>query len=86
MAHWRNVGIVIDDQPIRVDGLNPWQHEWKTTDQPDIELPHPSYPNQLHRMSIYEITNGTKTVVFAAGELSANVWGFFVPDDKGGDN
>jgi len=78
--HWRNVGIVMDDQPIHVDGLNPWQHEWQTTDQPDIELPHPSYPNQLHRMTVYQIANGTKMVVFAAGELSPNVWGFFVPD------
>ncbi|MCA9120593.1 MAG: hypothetical protein H6822_35285 [Planctomycetaceae bacterium] len=81
MAKWSNVGIVIDGQAIRVGGINPWQHEWHATDQPDIELPHPSYPNQCHRMSIYEISHETKKIVFAAGELSASVWGFYVPDD-----
>ena len=83
MAGWKNVGIVIDGQPILVNGLNPWQYEWHSTGRSDIDLPHPSYPDQLHHMSVYEISNGKKMVTFAAGELSANVWGFYVPDDKG---
>lgn len=83
MAAWKNVGIVVDGQPIRVHGLNPWQCEWHATGRADIELPHPSYPSQRHRMSVYEISKGTKRVIFAAGELSANVWGFYIPDDEG---
>jgi hypothetical protein len=30
-------------------------------------------------MFVYEISNGEKQVVFAAGELSADVWGIYVP-------
>jgi hypothetical protein len=30
-------------------------------------------------MWLYEIDNAGKKIVFAAGELSANVWGFYVP-------
>jgi hypothetical protein len=47
-------------------------------DEP-VELPHPAYPNQRHRMSVYEIESGGRRIRFAAGELSANVWGFYVP-------
>jgi len=81
MASWKSVGIAIEGQPIQVNGLNPWQYEWRAASCSDIELPHPSYPDQLHRMSVYEISSGTKTVIFAAGELSANAWGFYVSDD-----
>jgi hypothetical protein len=30
-------------------------------------------------MQQYQIKSGDVTVTFAAGELSANVWGFYVP-------
>ena len=86
MANWKSAGIVVEGQPITVGGLNPWDHEWKSSGAPAIELPHPSYPNQLHRMSVYEISNGNHSVAFAAGELSANVWGFYVPDEQSDGN
>jgi hypothetical protein len=82
MIDWRHVGIVMDGQSILVDGLNPWAHEWKPTDDRAFEVPHPSYPDQRHWMYIYEIIHGTKTITFAAGELSANVWSFYVPNDQ----
>ena len=46
-----------------------------------MEFPHPAYPDQFHRMWIYEIRGADKAATFAAGELSANVWGFYVPAD-----
>jgi hypothetical protein len=30
-------------------------------------------------MSVFEIESGGHKVLFAAGELSANVWGFYAP-------
>jgi hypothetical protein len=27
----------------------------------------------------YQVQSGGKTIIFAAGELSANVWGFYQP-------
>ena len=44
-----------------------------------VELPHPAFPNQRHRMFVYEVTNDGRNVRFAAGELSAHVWGFYLP-------
>jgi len=78
MTEWKAIGVVVEGQPIDVDGINPWQYSWRPSKQPPIELPHPAYPNQRHRMTIYEVETGGRTVVFAAGELSANVWGFYV--------
>ncbi|MFK7790396.1 MAG: hypothetical protein AB8C95_13000 [Phycisphaeraceae bacterium] len=77
MQQWKSVGVVCEGQKIRVDGLNLWSHDWQRVDSPSISLPHPSYPNQLHAMNIYEIVVGDKRVRFATGELSANVWGFY---------
>ena len=73
------VGVAVEGQPIAVGGLDPWQLQWKRTDEPEVELPHPSYPGQMHVMGVYEISDGRRTVRFAAGELSANVYGFYVP-------
>jgi hypothetical protein len=78
MSAWKPIGVVAEGQPIEIDGINPWQHSWRSTEQPSVELPHPSCPNQRHRMNIYEVESAGHKVVFAAGELSANVWGFYV--------
>src|SRR5215471_19544641 len=65
---------------VACEGLNVWDHEWKGVPWPRLELPHPSYPWQRHSMSVYEITANGKCVRFAAGELSANVYGFYIPN------
>ncbi len=79
MADWRVVGIVFEGQPIDVGGLNPWNHKWQQVEADNIMLPHPQYPSQVHSMYIYEIDGDDNRVRFATGELSANVWGFYVP-------
>jgi hypothetical protein len=79
MRNWTVAGIVGDGDPIDVEGLNPWDFEWRRIEVDPIELPHPQYPSQLHRMWIYEIEGKGRTVQFAAGELYACVWGFYVP-------
>ena len=76
---WIAVGVVLEGDPVNVGGLNPWGLEWHSLESNPIELPHPSYPNQRHLIWVYEIRSGAKAVRFAAGELSANVWGFYVP-------
>jgi len=79
MKEWKFVNIVADGQPIMVNGVNPWNHEWVSLDKEPIEVPHPSYPNQKHKMRQYKIVTGNKTIIFAAGEYSNCVWGFYVP-------
>jgi len=78
MDEWKSCGVVIEGQPIDVGGINPWSSHWVSRRQPPVELPHPAHPNQRHKMWVYEIEDAGKKVVFAAAELSANVWGFYV--------
>lgn len=78
--NWKAVGVVIEGQPVRIRDVDVWDHTWTQLKEPSVELPHPSYPLQLHSMNLYEINAGGERIRFAAGELSANVWGFFVPE------
>jgi hypothetical protein len=79
MITWNAVGVVVEGEPIDVSGVNPWNYEWKVTEKESIQLPHPSYPSQMYAMSIYKVEVGGRVILFAAGELSANVWGFYLP-------
>ena len=79
---WRVAGIVTEGSSIMLGGfffgVNPWQHQWESLGA-SVDLPHPAYPNQIERMHLYRIKTRWSTVVFATGELSAGVWGFYVP-------
>ncbi|MGZ5858284.1 MAG: hypothetical protein ACXWJK_13705 [Burkholderiaceae bacterium] len=79
MNNWKPVAIVIEGEPVIVDGVNLWSKQWVKLNCPSIQLPHPSYPNQFHQMSVFQIEENEKNIIFAANELSANVWGFYVP-------
>ena len=81
MQNWTAVGIVVERDPIMVGGLDPWAFEWREVQAEPVELPHPAYPHQRHQMWVYEIESDGRRVRFATGELSANVWGFYVPAD-----
>ena len=75
---WRFVWIGVEGNAVHIDGVNPWRVNWTATAR-RIVVPHPSYPAQRHQLEVYEITGSDPPVVFAAGELSNGVWGFFVP-------
>jgi len=79
MDSWKAVGVVTEDERINVSGVNPWNHEWHATGQKNITLPHPIHSHQLHEMDVYEIQTGGRFILFTAGEVSANVWAFYVP-------
>jgi len=79
MKEWKLVNIVSDGQPIIINGINLWKHEWIRIDEKPIEVPHPGHPNEKHKMWIYKINTGNNSIVFAAGEYSNCVWGFYVP-------
>ena len=85
MEKWREVGIVTEGQPIYIGGVNVWDYKWILIPEADrVKLPHPSYLNELHDFSVYDIEvnfDEFKAVRFrfAASELSYGVWGFYVP-------
>jgi hypothetical protein len=80
MTVWRDVHVGIEGDGLEIGGVKVWRHEWRSTGEPRLNLPHPSYRNQTHRYDIYEIGNAENSVRFAAGELSNGVWGFYVPE------
>lgn len=78
-AGWRPVGVVVEGEPLILDGVDVWTAHWKSTGR-RVEVAHPSYPSQRHMADVYVLDDRRPGVTFAAGELSNGVWGFFVHD------
>lgn len=75
---WKLVDIVVEGRQIKLCGINPWDFEWAAVEADSVVVSHPQYPLQRHEMSVWEIDTGKERIQFAAGEYSANVWGFYV--------
>ncbi|MBX9470387.1 hypothetical protein [Microcella sp.] len=75
-ADWVPVGIVFDGDAIDLDGVNPWEQSWQATGEIAL-VRHPAYPTQVHDVSVYVMQAAGRSIRFAAGELSNNVWGFY---------
>lgn len=78
---WHAVGIVFDGEAIDLDGVNPWTVSWHPTGE-YVGMRHPAWPTQVHGMPVYTLTDGDRTITFAAGELSNTVWGFYLPNSS----
>jgi hypothetical protein len=78
---WEPIHVGFEGADLSIDGINPWLHinNWKKVQQKHIIVPHPSYRNQRHHASVYEVASNGKTTRFAAVELSNGVWGFYAP-------
>jgi hypothetical protein len=76
---WIEAHVGLEGDGFKIGGVAPWMHQWKRVPDGPVQLPHPSHRSELHPFWIYEITTGAKTIKFAATELSAGVWGFYVP-------
>ncbi len=77
---WRFLWIGFEGEGPSLEGLDPWKHEWHDLGFPSIVVAHPSHPRERHPMWVYEIRTDKKTIKFAAGEFSNQVWGFFLPN------
>ena len=78
MEKWKALGVVKEGERINIGGVNPWNHRWLDVEREPVMLPHPSYLNQRHSMIVYKIVTAQTEIIFAAGELSAGVWGFYI--------
>jgi hypothetical protein len=77
---WRLVSIGLEGEPVDLgSGVDPWTVSWTST-HGRIVVAHPSYPRERHEMFTYEVAASDPPIVFAAGEFSNGVWGFFVPE------
>lgn len=75
---WRDVHVGFGGDGLTIGGVKIWGERWRPTGHKVIQLPHPAYPDQRHYFDIYEVGDTKKPVLFAAGELSPGVWGFYV--------
>jgi len=80
---WRFVHIGVEDDAVSIGGVSPWRSQWRRLPEPPIIVAHPSYPLERHTMFVYELEGPRGPVMFAAGELSNGVWGFYVPEAAG---
>ena len=78
MKNWKAVGVKSEDECINIDGVNFWYYKWIAAGQESIQLPHPKYPGQMHAKHIFKIATADREILFATGELSAKIWGFYV--------
>jgi len=76
---WKYLTTVADGCELEINGINVWSQEWIRTKADPIEVLHPNYPDQKHKVYSYIVEIGTKKISFAAGELSNCVWCFYVP-------
>lgn len=75
---WSYLGIVAEGQPVEVEGINIWALKWRRMDAEPLRVPHPSYSAQYHDLTPYELNIHGKHVFIAAGEVSANIYLFYV--------
>ena len=73
---WTFVGSCRDGVRFEIDGLNVWDFEWRKTARANVKDP---LYGQALEFNVYEIATRTRSIRFAAGEFSNNVWGFFAP-------
>ncbi len=75
---WRFVCFGLGSEPVMVAGVNLWAVKWSPT-LGTITVAHPDHPKQRHTMDIHEVVDADPPLVFAAGEYSNNLWGFYLP-------
>ncbi|MCL1036106.1 hypothetical protein L2750_02910 [Shewanella submarina] len=76
---WHLLKVAAQGEPVVIGGRNVWTLAWQETEQ-QISVEHPDYPGQIHSLDVYELQTEEQTLMFAAGELSNNVWCFYLPD------
>lgn len=72
---WQFAGACTDGQCFKIDDINVWKYPWQQlNDVAQVKDPH---YGQDFSFSVYQIEQYGKVLVFAAGEFSNNVWGFY---------
>lgn len=76
---WKYIGRCVDGARLEIAGLNVWEHEWTRTSSPHAHVTDPLYGSPFE-FPVYAVEASGKRVLFAAGEFSNCVWGFYVPE------
>ena len=76
---WKYVGHCSDGERFTIDGVNVWDHEWIRKHTQHAHVKDPRY-GQPFSFPVYEIVAGDSRILFAAGEFSNCIWGFYTPE------
>jgi hypothetical protein len=77
---WRFLGRSDEGGPFAIEGIDVWQQSWEAVADAKATVRDPIY-DQPFAFRVYRMNLGPRTVTFAAGEFSPNVWGFYVPEE-----
>jgi hypothetical protein len=75
---WRFLSIGLEGDVVDLGGVNVWDQEWAPM-ATSITVAHPENPSQRHAMDVFQVPGSSPPIVFAAGEFSNGVWGFYIP-------
>jgi hypothetical protein len=69
---------VVDGTPFLIDGINIWDHTWEDVPGESASIRDPN--GRDVSLGVRRITTDSKTVRFAALEISNCVWAFYLPE------
>jgi Cysteine-rich CPCC len=75
---WKFFHAGPEGQNCQIGGISIWGHKWVEISGEMVIAKDPLY-GQTFRFPVYQIVHGPERAVFAAGEFSNGMWGFFVP-------
>jgi hypothetical protein len=75
---WQHVGTCVNGGSLVIDGIDVWKYEWTPLANRNANVKDPVY-GQPHEFQVYELAVEERSLLFAAGEFSNCVWGFYVP-------
>jgi hypothetical protein len=81
MTYWSFLAAGVEGDNLEISGIRVWDHKWVCRTGEHADVKDPSY-GQSYSFHVYEIDAGGRHITFAAGEFSASVYGFYVPDAK----
>jgi hypothetical protein len=77
---WIHIGTSIEGQIFKIDEVDLWGHNWINLNE-KTKIHETTY-NQDFDFPIYKIETNSKTILFAAGEFSNGVFGFYQKYDN----
>jgi len=80
MSDWQFIGAYLDGEAFALEGTDVWKSTWLRREGEFAEVRDPHH-HQRFRFEVFELPTAAGRVVFAAGEFSNGVWGFYRPAD-----
>ncbi|GAA2241296.1 hypothetical protein GCM10010413_49540 [Promicromonospora sukumoe] len=79
---WEFITAVFDGGPLLIDGVDVWGVGWEALPAGSVVVDDPVHPGTQRRAHAYRLAGVEPVVLFAAGEFSNGVWGFYEPTDR----